>query len=262
MRRSYNLTLGFVLLNLSCAGFQFPTTATTAMQPIPPEVSIANIRVAEMPTGSLLAAYLCERYVPAPMNVVVCRAFGPSVSASDLNFAFDLELDVANPNRIPLPVVQALVGFTDYPGQAEQNLGALCVSFCEVPTSCPQDAASACQSDDPEIRDLESFAGAAANFLLRAAAGQTSVEDLRLQTVAPGESARVVIRLRLQPVQLLELMQQTGEQTLGELRSGRVPSFVIPYRIEGSAWVRIENFGRLAVNFGPSEGEWRLGDAL
>lgn len=258
MTRLYNLTLCLVLLNLSCAGFQWPAAG---VQPIPPNVSVANVRVAEMPTSNVLAAYLCERYVPAPMNVVVCRAFGPRVSASDLDFAFDLELDVANPNRIPLPVVQAMVGFTAFPGQAEQNLGALCVSFCEVPTSCPQDAASACQSDDPEIRDLETFAGAAANFLVRAATGQTSVEDLRLQTVAPGESARLVIRLRLAPLQLLELIRQTGEQILGELRNGRVPSFAIQYRIEGSAWVRIENFGRLAVNFGPSEGEWRLSDA-
>lgn len=258
MTRIYTLSLCLGLLNLSCAGFQFPSTA----QPIPPEVSIANIRVAEMPTGALLAAYLCEGYVPAPMNAIVCRAFGPRVSASDLSFAFDLELDVANPNNIPLPVVQALVGFTAYPGEAEQNLGALCVSFCEEPTSCPQDAASACQSDDPEIRDMETFASAAAGFLVRAATGQTSIEDLRLQTVAPGESVRLVIRLRLQPVQLLELMRQTGQQTLGELRNGRVPSFAIQYRIEGSAWVRIENFGRLAVNFGPSDGEWRLGEAL
>lgn len=260
MNRVY-LLLCCIALNVSCAGLQFPGTGGGATQPVPPDVSIAGISVAEMPTSNAVAAYMCQRYVPAPMNAVVCRAFGPQVSESDLKFAFDLEIDVANPNSVPLPVVQALVAFTAYPEQTEQNLGALCVSFCETPASCPQDAANACESDDPEIRDLESFAGAAANFLQRAATGDASAEDLRIKTVDPGESARVVIRLQLQPIQILNLMRETGQQAMDEIRGGRAPSFAIPYSIEGSAWVSIQNFGRIAVDFGPTTGEWQLANA-
>lgn len=262
MKRAHILLLSLSGLCASCAGLQLPGTGGGALEPSPPDVSVAGVTVAEMPTSNALAAYLCGRYVPSPMNRVVCRAFGPEVSADDMRFAFDLEVDVANPNDIPMPVVQALVAFTAYPERTDaQNLGALCVSFCEDPANCAQDAADACQSDDPEIRDLESFAGAAANFLQRAATGQAGLEDLRVKTVDPGGSARVVVRLQLQPIQILELLREAGGSIMDEIRNGQTPTFAIQYSVEGSAWVSIQNLGRIAVDFGPVAGEWQMADA-
>ncbi|MEM6957905.1 MAG: hypothetical protein AAF645_19570 [Myxococcota bacterium] len=233
-----------------------------APDPLPPRVSVAEVNIGALPTERQIAQYVCMRRVPAPANQLVCRAFGRPLQENDLRFAFDVELEFENPNSIPLPVVQALVAFSAFPGTAEQNLGALCLSFCENPSSCPQDAESACRSDDPQIRDAETFAAAAANFLVRAAIGEASLEDLRIQTVEPGATARLVMRLELQPFQMLQLIERVFTDALSGLEQGRIPEIAIPYSIEGSAWVRVENFGRFAVNFGPAEGTWDLIEQL
>ncbi len=242
----------------SCAYLPLPGGTTQPFNPLPPGVEVEGVTLAAMPSNNQIVRYLCDTYVPSPANLLACPAFGPAVRPEQMNFAFDLELSFDNPNQVPLPVVQALVAFTAYPEQSAQNLGALCVSFCEQPSSCPQDAAGACQSNEPEIRDMESFAGAAAGFLLRAATGQAQLEDLRLRTVAPGGTAHLVIRLELAPTEMVRLLRQTGENFVGQIRQGQVPSLAIDYRIEGSAWVSIENFGRIAVNFGPVDGAWDL----
>ncbi len=247
-------------LIVGCAGFKFPIQnggggGQAALRPDPPNISVANVTLAESPDNRQLAAYFCSQHAPIPM---ICNAIGPVPGVNDLKFAFDLELDVQNPNQIALPLVQALVAFTAYPGEGEQNLGALCTSFCEDPSNCAQDAADACQSDEPEINDMQSFATAAAGFLIRAATGQVNMEDLRVKTVAPGETIRVVIRLQVNPLQMVNLIQRTGQDTIEQAKRGRTPSFTIPYSIEGSAWVSVQNFGRIAVNFGPMTGEWDL----
>jgi len=175
-----------------------------------------------------------------------------------LRFSFDLELDIDNPNQIALPLLQALVGFTAYPGTASQNLGALCTSFCEDPTNCQQNAENACQSDDPEIRDVRSFSQAVAGFLMRAAAGQAQLEDLRVRTIPPGETLRVVLRLQVDSAQMLSLIERTGREAINQVRQGQQPRFVIPYSLEGTAWVAVEGLGRIGAGFGPITGEWAL----
>jgi len=221
-----------------------------------PRVSVAEVRLTDAPTDQALASFYCQRHVPALASQLVCRAFGPLRTERDLRFAFDVELEVQNPNTVPLPVVQALVAFTAYPNENSQELGAVCASFCEDPSSCAQDAAGACESDAPQIRDLSSFAGASVGFLRRVATGESSLEDLRIRTVAPGETTRVVVRLELDSNQVLGLIERAGEDAIDQVRQGQQPRFAIPYRIEGSAWVEVEGFGRFAAGFGPYERTW------
>ena len=259
------ISVAFVSVLLgSCAGFSFPDLTSgspggSAMPtPTPPRISVANVLLSESPTQEELASYFCAQHVPAPANLLVCRAFGPVRSQQDLRFAFDLEIDVENPNQIPLPLVQALIGFTAYPGANSQNLGALCTSFCEDPNNCAQNAADACQSDEPEIRDMRSFGEAAAGFLIRAATGQANLQDLRIRTIPAGETLRIVMRLQVDTLQMLSLIERAGHGALDQIRQGTQPQFAIPYSVEGTAWVSIEGLGRVAAGFGPTTGEWQI----
>lgn len=220
----------------------------------PPKVSIADVRLAEMPSNKALASYYCQEY----LGPFICRAFGSPTAMSDLHFAFDVELEFRNDNPVPLPIVQSLFAFTAFPGEASaSDVGVVCLTFCEDPTHCRQDA-NACTSDDPEVRDMKDFARAATDFLFSVAVGERRFQDLRVRTIPPSDRTRVVVRLGLDPLQTVGLLTQFAKGEIESIKRGEVPRFSIPYEIEGTAWVSVESFARIAKGFGPAKGEWRL----
>lgn len=236
-----------------CAGFSFGKGAN-GLDVIAPEVSIASVRLADAPSNKALASYYCAQY----LGPVICRVFGPVPATKDMAFAFDVELELENANPIPLPLVQSLFAFTAFPEQENAgNLGTVCVSFCEDPERCEQDA-SACVADDPEIRDARDFAGAASEFLYSVAAGERRFQDLRIRTVPPNDRTRVVVRLGIDPTQMVELIRSVAKGDIARIKRGELPSLAVPYRLEGTSWVAVEGFGRLAAGFGPTTGEWAL----
>jgi hypothetical protein len=231
--------------------------ASSTLAVKPPKVSIASVRLAKIPSRQSLASYYCAEYV----GPLICRAFGPTTSISDIDFAFDVELELENPNSIPLPLVQSLFAFTAFPEQtASSNLGTVCLSFCEDPDHCEQDA-DACIADEPEIRDANDFVGAVGEFLYSVAVGERRFGDLRVRTVPPNDRTRMVVRLGVDPEQMVSLIGRLAKGDIDRIKQGRLPDLAIPYRIEGTAWVAVESFGRLAANFGPHQGSWQLADA-
>ncbi|MCA9534103.1 MAG: hypothetical protein KC593_10495 [Myxococcales bacterium] len=247
------------LLTTGCYGF-LPGLEGTGTQrpPDAPGVSVAEVRLAQMPDRRQLGAYYCAER----LGRFLCGFIGEVPTAEEINFQFDLELLLTNRNPIPLPVVSALVGFTAFPGtEANQTLGSVCMSFCEDPNNCAQ-SADACDSTEPEIRTRQDFAMAAANFLISTALGERSFSDLRVRTVPAGSELRFIIRLSLDPRQMIALLREATTNLIDTLRNRQIPEFVIPYRIEGSVWVAVENFGRFGASFGPYSNEWRLRDAV
>jgi hypothetical protein len=219
-----------------------------------PDVSIAGIRLAQAPSNKELASYYCAQH----LSPLVCRAFGPVPAVSDLHFAFDVDLDFQNPNPVPLPVTQSLFAFTAFPqASGASNLGVVCVSFCEDPNHCAQDA-DACTSNDPEIRDIHDFAHAVGGLVFGLAEGSRQLADLRLRTIPPNERTRMVVRLGIDPIQMVGLIANLAKGDLDRIKRGKLPELVIPYRVEGTAWVSVESFGRFAANFGPADGRWHL----
>jgi hypothetical protein len=236
-----------------CAGFSFGTGAK-GIDVEAPRISIAEVRLAEMPSNKELASYYCAQY----LGPLICRVFGPVPSISDVHFAFDVELAFRNPNPVPLPIVQSLFAFTAFPEQSSvSNLGTVCLSFCEDPEHCEQDA-NACVADEPEIRDARDFAEAATDFLFSVALGERRFSDLRVRTVPPNDQTRMVVRLGIDPRQMVDLIARVAKGDIDRIKQGRLPELAIPYRIEGTAWVSVEGFGRLAQGFGPANGEWQL----
>ena len=245
--------LGLLVWALGCASLGLGNVPK-ALQIQPPKVSIAGVRLAEAPSNKELASYYCaERLSP-----LICGAFGPVPAASDLHFAFDVDLDFQNPNPVPLPIVQSLFAFTAFPeASGASNLGTVCLSFCEDPQRCKQDA-DACTSTDPEIRDISDFARAASGFLFAVAKGDRQLTDLRLRTIPPNEQTRMVVRLGVDPAQMVRLITELARGDLDRIKRGKLPELAIPYRVEGTAWVSVESLGRLATNFGPASGQWQL----
>ena len=228
-------------------------------QPSPPIIEVVTTRLSRAPGRRDIAQHYCMERAPTPL---ICRAFGPLPEEQDLRFAFDVELEMQNPTGSAMPVVQALFAFTAFPeSDDEENLGAVCMSFCEDPEDCAA-SADACHSDEPEIRDLDDFRGAVRDFLFSVARGERRFEDLRVRTIPPGETMRLVVRLELEHEQIFRLIRQSvGSLIEGAMRE-QMPEITIPFRLEGSAWVSIEGLGRIAAGFGPIEDEWNLTETI
>ncbi len=250
------LLAGFMVT--SCVPYGLYGDGTTPLTPPDaPNVEVASVRIADFPEPRTLATFVCAEY----LGPLICQLIGPMTNPEDATFAFDLEMKLANENPIPLPLASALVAFTVYPGAAEERLGDLCLTFCADDTSCVQSADN-CRDDRPEIRDWDDFAMATANFLIGIAVGEHTIRDLRVQMIPAGGELRMVVRMRLDPRQMITIITRVSRDLVNDLRARRIPSFEIPFRVEGSVWVDVENFGRIAAGFGPREGNWRPGQRL
>lgn len=228
----------------------------TALQPKPPRIAVAGVDLVVAPGNRALAAHFCPRYAPS----IVCGvAFGGAPSPAQMRFVFDVRLSATNDNAFPVPVVEVLTAFRAFPASAAaQNLGAVCVTMCEQGGHCPS-GPDACRNDTGrDVRSIEDFAGAAAGFLFAAAQGHATLDQLRIRTIPAGGTAEVKLQLELGVPTVLALLEQVAKEAVQQAAKGQEPRFAIPYRIEGTAWIRVENFGRLGAGFGPSDGTWAL----
>ena len=255
MKRAYVALVLVLCVGLSsCAALGIPEFGGIGGRPNSPIVKVSGVTMSAMPTSKALASYYCGQY----LGPLICRAFGPVTKIEDINFNFDVGLAFQNPNPIPLPLVSALFGFKAFPeATGEQNLGAVCLTMCEDPSNCQQ-SADACTSSEPEIRDINDFVGAAAGFLMSTALGQNKLSDLKVRTIPANENMNMVVRLGLSPVQTVKLIKKLAKGEINEVKRAKVPKFALPYELEGSAWVNVESFGRLASGFGPVQGKFDL----
>jgi hypothetical protein len=230
------------------------------VRPNAPTLVRTEVRLAEHPTEQQLAAYYCAQAVNVPAMVSPCRVFGAIPTRDSMRFTFSVDLTLRNDNRIPLPTAEALLAFTAYPAATGQrNLGALCVSLRNADQVT--DAPEGCRDRGDGIRTMSDFGAATGRFLFNAATGQTRVQDVRVRTIPPGEEIHVVVSLGLDPESTLALVRTMSESAMQGLQRGQQPRFVIPYALEGSLWVEVENFGRFAVSIPQSRGEFDLGAA-
>ena len=246
---------------LSCGqlgplGRRNTNTNFSGTPPQPPQVTVSSVQLTQHPTATQIAARLCQEVAPA----LLCTTMFGGQPGEALRFAFAVNLDVQNPNTIPLPMVDILAAFTAFPGAAgQESLGAVCLQLCENGQNCPQGGADACRGgSEPEIRTLEDFAMATAGFLFAVARGEQSIDNLRIRTIPAGGQSTVTIQLELDADVVLRILQTLASDALANIRRGQPAQFSIPYRIEGSVWLRVENFGRFGTNFGPYEDRWRL----
>jgi hypothetical protein len=231
----------------------------------PPSVVFTGATLVSTPSRQQLAAYYCPDLVKVPLGgaAVLCQGlFGARPSAESMAIAFDARMKIQNPNEIPLPLASMLAAVTVYPGAANQTTGATCVQLCPGgPGTCTgQDAATACQSSSRDVRSLSDFANAAVGLVvsngLAAATGQPP--SFQAPTVLANSEIEVVARFSLAPAQILRVMRQLAEQSVGDLQQGRAPTFTIPYVLEGTIWFDAGSFGRIAIPWGPASGTWVL----
>ena len=229
----------------------------------PPGITYQGAALVQSPSHKMLAAYYCPEVANLPLgsSAAVCRGFfGPRPAPEQLTFAFDLRFRISNPNKVPVPLASILTAATVFPAATHQALGAVCTQLCpEGQPGCGADP-NACQASSRDIRSLSDFAGAAANFLvsqgLAMAAGQKPT------FVAPRVSAAseldVSVRFSFGPQQLLGVLKQLAIQSADQLKVGNMPTFQIPFKLEGTVFFDAGSLGRIPVGFGPVAGTWQV----
>ncbi len=248
-----NKALPFLALLTACAQLsQLENTTPGALKPNPPKLTVAEIALVHAPSADTIAKALCPQVAPQP----VCMMMG-SPNQADLAFVFSVAIDVANDNSIPLPLVEALAAFTAFPGASQKNLGSVCLSMCDDPNSCPQGKPDACSSGN-EVRTSRDYATAAAGFLLNVATGQDKLDNLKIKTIAAHGTTRVIIKLALNPDMMVSLLSQLASDAIAQVKRGSTPTFSIPYSLEGTVWVNVQSFGKIAAGFGPTTGTWQI----
>jgi hypothetical protein len=251
----------------SCAELGLPPLAAPGAIPVaPPSVTFVGATLVRAPSTRDLAAHYCPELVSAPLGAgaFLCRqAFGPPPPPSAMVVSFDLRFRVANPNQVPLPLASALVATTLFPATTAEKLGAVCVSLCaEGAVGCTGAApAGACEASSRDVRSLNDFVDKTLPQLLVAegvALANGQPPTFALPPITASSQADVTVRYSFGPEQLLAVMRELAAQSVGELKAGRLPTFTIPYRLEGTVWFDAGSIGRLAVGWGPTQGTWTL----
>jgi hypothetical protein len=249
-----------------CAALGLPSPESAGLGVQPPVLTFERVDLARAPSATQLAAYYCPELVSAPLGggALLCQGlFGTRPDPATMAVDFDVSFKVTNPNQVPLPLSSLLTAVTVFPAASNQKLGAACVTFC--PAEAPNCATAgsnptACQASSHDIHSLSDSAANAAPLLivsgLEGAAGQ--LPSLLAPKLAPAGDLQVVARMSLQPSELLATMRQIAEQSVDDLKKGHPPTFVVPYRLEGTVWFDAGAVGRVAVNWGPTDGTLTL----
>lgn len=265
MRSLINRLLPLALLfTASCPALQKQINAASAVPK--PTITFESATLVEAPSQREMEAYYCPEVVPDAWGVsgsaaTACRGFfGPRPSPQDMRVSFDLRFRVQNNHDAPVPLAEILTAATVFPEQTRQSLGAVCVKLCGDgdPTCTGAPGPDSCRGSERDIRSIEDFQQAAANFLLSQglamAAGQPPT--FVAPKIAAAGDLVVTVRFSFGPEALLQTMRQVAEQAVEQLKKGQSVTFQIPYELEGTVWVDAGSFGRVAVSFGPQSGTW------
>jgi hypothetical protein len=239
----------------------------TALDIQPPQVALQEVALAETPSQQSLRAYFCPRVLTEQLslggtaaNLLCGQFFGRAPAAEQMKVAFDVRLNVKNPNRIPLPLSSILTAVNVFPGQQQSELGAACVSLCS-----PQDPAcgardrNACPSDATDVTQRAEIAQALGKMVIAEGARLASGAALGVKApeVLADSNLDVVVRLSLDPMRLLPVMQQFARQSVDELKQGKAVSFAIPYQLQGNVFTgAMGSAGTLTAPFGPLAGSF------
>lgn len=228
-----------------------------------PRANFLGIDLLEAPGANKLARYACHEYIGSSG---ICEStLGSKPKKSNMRFSFDVVFDLTNPNQnFPIPLVETLIGMLVYPGQNSENLGALCVSFCDPDddTCTPDaDAEGACSIDDAKDVQTASDVVPTVDEMIELAsdvANGTTEDNHQFRYIPADGSTEAHVQFDLNIDVMLSVMERVLVNAAEDALAGRNVNVNIPYESEGSVFFNVPQMGRYAVGYGPFEDNWAL----
>jgi len=226
----------------------------------PPGAEFVGIDLIDRPSARELARYGCYEYVPAGDNL--CSFAGLNrVNKKNLLFSFDIVFDLSNNNeKIPIPLVEILLATTVFDGE---NLGAVCISFCDPESEeCESEtnAEGACDAEGAEeiksAADIVPTVDELQELAKDVATGEFDNSEFR--TIPAQGEVEAHIQFDFNIDTMIGLMEHIFLDLGEDILDGRNLSVTIPYSMDGTLFFNIPSMGRHAIGFGPVEDKWKF----
>ncbi|MFO0579968.1 MAG: hypothetical protein U1A78_38845 [Polyangia bacterium] len=232
-----------------------------AARAVLPNVQAGQPSLVRSPSLQSLAAYYCPTVVQDQIVRLGCTvALGPQPARDLLVFEFGVPITIANPNNVPIPALDVLLGLKLFPGQNSEGLGSVCVSLCGANaascTGTPQPGA--CQATNGGIKNLSDFVSAIPGLIAGLASGSIQ-NELRKSMIPAGGDVRLNLTFPLGIDQALRLIQNVAAPLVTQLAKRQGGGGLdIPVAAEGTVYVNMPVVGKQGIPFGPMQSNWRV----
>jgi hypothetical protein len=226
-----------------------------------PEASLNRVDLLQSPSANKLARWGCFEYFDSSW----CQAAGLSrIDTDNMHFSIDVVFDLDNPNKsFAIPLVELLLGMTVYPGENQENLGAVCVSFCDPDeaTCTPEaDAAAACDLSSAKQIDTVSDVVPTVDEMFEiadnVADGDTDSNNA-FRVIPKNGSTEAHVQLDLNIDTALSVLSRAIEDAANTYINNGNFKVKMPHSSDGNVFFNVPQAGRYAVGFGPFEDQWK-----
>lgn len=244
------------LLGLSGCDLLNQTSAVTGLAP---SVDASDLQLRYSPSLEQLGAHFCPKLI-AGAEFVCTPLLGSAPAKSAMGFEFGIGLAVANPNEIPIPALDVLLGLTLFQASDTESLGSICVSMCgdDDPDCDGTPKADACTAGTGGgINDIGDFVSALPGLIDDIASGK-ALDELKKNTIAAGGDVRFDLAFTLGIDQALSVFEKLALPFVESLISGSKPTLDVPVSAKGAFFFNLPAVGRLGVDYGPLDSTWSL----
>lgn len=242
------LLLGSLVGGTGCEGLfggvdaQIPTV----------QLSDSSALLIDPPDIAALAKYFCADV----LGQGPCLLLGRPPTKEELQFRFQLVFQLDNPNQIPVPTTEILVGFHAYPAETFGELGGVCTTLCEAGAdNCPIPPEGACVHRAQDLDSAEEFLAAAVvgGLVLATEAlnGEPVGQHLGLYTIPAGDSLELKVTFLIGVDPMLKLLGHTADGFVRDFVNTGEARLDVPYAVAGRVWFDVPYLGRATVGFGP-----------
>lgn len=262
MMRNWKTLLPLGTVTLLAAGFAglagCDAVKSVAGAIAPPGAEFIGVDLVESPSARELARWGCYEFV----DNALCEAAGLNrIQKSKLGFAFDVGFDLSNENaKIPIPLVEILLATTVY---ESENLGAVCISFCDPDSEdcTPQaNAEEACDAENAEEvttpADLVPTVDELTEIASDVATGDFDNGEFRVIPAKSSIESHIIFDFNIDT--MLGLSQHILLDLGEDLIHDRPLEAEIPYTMDGTLFFSVPEMGRFGIGFGPVESTWDL----
>ena len=225
----------------------------------PPGAEFVGIDLVDHPSAKQVARWGCFEVLGN-----TCKAWPLQLSKpykSSMLFSFDIVFDLSNNNeKIPIPLVEILLSTTVFD---DENLGAVCISFCDPEEeSCESstNAEGACDAEGAEeiktAADIVPTVDELQELATDVATGEFDNSEFRTIPAMGAVEAHIQFDFNIDT--MLGLMGHIFEDAGRDIFNGRSISVKVPYSMDGTLFFNIPSMGRHAIGFGPVEDSWKL----
>jgi hypothetical protein len=225
-----------------------------------PGATFNDVDLVEHPSAKQMARWGCNEILG--FSSLTCGAIGlDPVDKSEMQFSFNVIFDLTNNNeKIPIPLVEILMATTVY---ESENLGSVCISFCDPEDeSCEPEANAegACDAEDAQdvssvgdiVPTVDQLHDIAQNVVMN------GVDNGDFRVIPAQDKIEAHILFDFDIGKMLGILDDVFFDLYDDFEEGRSLSVDIPYTMDGSLFFNVPEMGRYAAGFGPIENTWEF----